>query len=433
MRIDQEPVKYHRLTRTTVKKVDYNRPPSTDVVYSTAPWRPMGVVQSDIRKSDFITPTSYTSVYYKQKPGKLKHVIRTVTGSLYDGTLTITGSFALNPMLNYSFANFATCSVAGPEKGYDSVIIEALNRAADVNWDALTTLAESRETASTLVTLVRTGLELVRAAKRLDLKRLRKACKQASKRRDLPARFRKKAKRASYNKGAAISSASEAWLTYRYGITPTLMDIQSIRKLLDEGIKTPMTRTIRAGRSYDKNKKYETKLSGYKIRKMDVQRQVTERCMLTLSVKSPKWATGSAFGVTSPMSTVWEIIPFSFVVDWFLPIGDWIRAMSVVPNVNFVRGSVSIANKANIGITIENQYQRSDNHYVATCSHRVTSYSRSKLSRIPPAMPFTLKKAPFEGLVGAKRATDVLAFLSQVAKEKPLRNVNALSGRPVRS
>lgn len=433
MRRDQEPVRYHRLTRTVDKKVNYSKPPSVSVMYEDAPWDPMGTVQSEIVNSDFITPTRYTSVYAKQKPGKLKHKIRTITGSVYDATTTIEGSFALYPMINYSFANLSNNTVAGPEKGYDLVIIKALNEAADVNWDALTTLAEARETASTLTTLARTGLELVRAAKRLDFKRLRKACRLASKRRDLPSRFRKKAKQASYNKGAAISSASEAWLTYRYGISPTLMDIQAVSKLLDDGVNTPITRTIRVGRAYDKDRIYERDMSGNKRRIMDLERKVIERCTLTLTVKSPEWATGSTFGVTSPMSTVWEIVPFSFVIDWFLPIGDWIRALSVVPNVIFERGSVSISNKANVSIEIVNRTQTDKNHYVANCSQRITSYSRTKLTRIPPVLPFTLKKAPFEGLTGAKRATDVLAFLSLVAKEKPLRNVNALSANVVHS
>lgn len=433
MRVDQEPVKYHQLKRTTVTKVNYNNPPGETVTFEDAPWQPMGVVQSGVIKSDFYTPTNYSSVYFKQKPGNYKRVRRITSGSIYDATITITGRYAMYPMIGYSFANFNNNTVAGPENGYDSVIIAALNKAADVKWDALTTLAESRETASTLVTLARTGLELVRAAKRLDFQRLRKACKNASKRRDLPARFRKKAKRAAQNKGGTISSASEAWMTYRYGISPTLMDIQAARALLDKGVTTPITRTVRAGRSYDKNRKVSARLSGYRTRDYDVQRKVVERCNLTLSVKSPEWATGSTFGVTSPMSTVWEIIPFSFVIDWFLPIGDWIRAMSVVPNVNFVHGSVSITNKANIGIVEKNMVQDDEDYYLASCSHRVTSYSRTKLTRIPPVMPFVLKKGPFEGLIGAKRATDVLAFLSLVAKEKPLRNVNALSAHIVRS
>lgn len=30
----------------------------------------------------------------------------------------------------------------------------------------------------------------------------------------------------------------------------------------------------------------------------------------------------SALGLSSPLQNIWEIIPFSFVIDWFVPIGD---------------------------------------------------------------------------------------------------------------
>lgn len=36
-------------------------------------------------------------------------------------------------------------------------------------------------------------------------------------------------------------------------------------------------------------------------------------------------------GLTDPLSVVWELIPFSFIVDWFVQVGDWLRSRSVLP------------------------------------------------------------------------------------------------------
>ncbi len=49
-----------------------------------------------------------------------------------------------------------------------------------------------------------------------------------------------------------------------------------------------------------------------------------EKCGLTF--KLPDWFD-ELLPVVSPFGNLWEQTPFSFVVDWFLPIGDWVGAM----------------------------------------------------------------------------------------------------------
>jgi hypothetical protein len=46
-----------------------------------------------------------------------------------------------------------------------------------------------------------------------------------------------------------------------------------------------------------------------------------------------------AMGLTNPWNVVWELVPFSFVVDWALPVGDYIRARNAAQRMKgkFVR------------------------------------------------------------------------------------------------
>jgi len=39
-------------------------------------------------------------------------------------------------------------------------------------------------------------------------------------------------------------------------------------------------------------------------------------------------------GLEDPYSVIWEIIPYSFVVDWFYPIGSYLDAMNAIPALN---------------------------------------------------------------------------------------------------
>lgn len=48
----------------------------------------------------------------------------------------------------------------------------------------------------------------------------------------------------------------------------------------------------------------------------------------------------SATGITNPATVAWELVPFSFVVDWFLPVGDYIDSMDAL--IGFKRSWCSV-------------------------------------------------------------------------------------------
>jgi hypothetical protein len=39
-------------------------------------------------------------------------------------------------------------------------------------------------------------------------------------------------------------------------------------------------------------------------------------------------------GLLDPLSVVWEVMPWSFVIDWFLPIGDYLNNLNIIPFLN---------------------------------------------------------------------------------------------------
>jgi len=55
-------------------------------------------------------------------------------------------------------------------------------------------------------------------------------------------------------------------------------------------------------------------------------------------VSDPNIAFLSSLGLTNPFYTVWVAVPFSFVVDWVLPVSDWLQALSAPLGLQFVSG-----------------------------------------------------------------------------------------------
>jgi hypothetical protein len=40
-----------------------------------------------------------------------------------------------------------------------------------------------------------------------------------------------------------------------------------------------------------------------------------------------------SLGLVDPLSIAWEVVPYSFVVDWFLPVGTYLSALSIIPRL----------------------------------------------------------------------------------------------------
>lgn len=53
--------------------------------------------------------------------------------------------------------------------------------------------------------------------------------------------------------------------------------------------------------------------------------------------------TGPRSAGFDPLLTAWELVPYSFVVDWFLNVGTWIKSVSPFPTCKLSGGSCSVS------------------------------------------------------------------------------------------
>ncbi len=71
---------------------------------------------------------------------------------------------------------------------------------------------------------------------------------------------------------------------------------------------------------------------------------VSQDCWVNLvyGITSPILAELSSLGLLNPFEILWETTRFSFVVDWILPIGPWLSALTANAGFNFITGSLSL-------------------------------------------------------------------------------------------
>lgn len=141
-------------------------------------------------------------------------------------------------------------------------------------------------------------------------------------------------------RGVGKGSANH-WLEYQYGWMPLLSDIHGgyselTKRPRDQGYKFKVT-----GR--------DTSPSYYHLRPSgsfgDYNRtevlevEYTSQLILWYEVRLEMAARLASVGLTNPATIAWELTPWSFVVDWMLPVGDYISALTADTGVDFLSGS----------------------------------------------------------------------------------------------
>jgi hypothetical protein len=119
---------------------------------------------------------------------------------------------------------------------------------------------------------------------------------------------------------------ADRWLEYVYGWLPLMGDVYNSSQALSN-ILGSEGNTLSAQSSESAKGTYEfIDPSGNFTGSYEMSYKV--RCGLTATVSSEFLAGANALGVTNPLAIGWDLIPFSFVVDWFVPVGNVLEACS---------------------------------------------------------------------------------------------------------
>lgn len=134
---------------------------------------------------------------------------------------------------------------------------------------------------------------------------------------------------------------TQAWLEYVYAWKPLVQDVYG---LLNVEFKEPYR--IVKGRAKTQGRiasNSATNTTFQYVGFIDYSCSVTIRAKATASGSS--LGPCSEFGVTNPALLGWELLPFSFVVDWFLPVGPYLdRLLTPVSDVNISDFSITTKN-----------------------------------------------------------------------------------------
>lgn len=130
------------------------------------------------------------------------------------------------------------------------------------------------------------------------------------------------------------------WLEYQYGWAPLVNDVYTlvVEEALREPPAVPITTVVRDSQQFA-----EWYLSGnYKeFSRRNVTTDITYRFKTLLRPNATVLSAASQSGLTNPALLAWNLMPYSFVVDWFYPVGDMLEALGSLHGIDIVSSTVS--------------------------------------------------------------------------------------------
>jgi len=137
----------------------------------------------------------------------------------------------------------------------------------------------------------------------------------------------------------SLATASpDLWLEWRYGWTPLMKSVSDYANALEQSLRPLRVRG--SSSKHHQTRNTGTKVTGATQIGVSCPDNVTATTTLTREMRAKAVVIAEvpvslqrSLGMTVDTipSTAWELVPFSFVVDWFVDIGDWIKAVSRPP------------------------------------------------------------------------------------------------------
>jgi hypothetical protein len=141
------------------------------------------------------------------------------------------------------------------------------------------------------------------------------------------------------------SKIPRSWLEVQYGWKPLMSDIFGAAAHLSGPSRLPLVHV--KGNAKDTTEAsgiWPARVGSSKVNYKCLTHHRVD-CNLWYQLQSPVLAEFSSLGLVNPLEIVWELTPYSFVVDWFLPIGNWLSSLTADVGFAFKSGSLSKLSK----------------------------------------------------------------------------------------
>lgn len=131
-------------------------------------------------------------------------------------------------------------------------------------------------------------------------------------------------------RGKIVDDVGNRWLQYQYGVRPLVNDIYGSCEALRKKLRDGQFNYVTVSRDVKQDEVQKWPSSSNPVAKAYCQ--IHHRCTIRSRYKITAAAVKqlSEVGITNPALLAWELIPYSFVVDWLFPVGNWLASLDAL-------------------------------------------------------------------------------------------------------
>jgi len=204
------------------------------------------------------------------------------------------------------------------EGAFSQSLTEARNRLrGQVRAQNGADLAEARKTANTIASTSTVALQAYHAFR--------------------VGNFERAMKLLGFTPGSILSgkASSEQWLQFLYGIMPLILSVKDNIDLLSNSLRGNSLLITASCTTKVKFRESPLELDGLRRSwHCDGLWKVAYKA----AVRSPAIDFLDRAGLINPLTIAWELVPYSFVLDWFIPVGSFLTSLSATAGLEFQSG-----------------------------------------------------------------------------------------------
>lgn len=202
-----------------------------------------------------------------------------------------------------------------------------------------------------------------------------------------------------------VKSAGSLWLEYWFGWKPLVSDVYAATNVLQDvnlDLFNVFTASGNGSYSLVKNEPWYYQ-SKWWVSNLNLQASFGCRYRVKANVSSPNSLKANQLGLTNPATVAWELIPFSFLVDWFLPVSRFLESYTDL--VGFTIKEVQLTTKR----TATRSFVETSPWGFTNQNETAFQHRRQILGSLPT--PGMLDRAG-NGIASLSRAATAIALLS---------------------
>jgi hypothetical protein len=139
--------------------------------------------------------------------------------------------------------------------------------------------------------------------------------------------------------GLSLKKAPNNWLELQYAWKPLFADVHGAMSELARAPVGAFALTVKATEREVLTEVVEVNNNHRYDSYQDLSQMRGQFVRLDFPPGNQFFAALGIAGVTNPLEVIWEKVPFSFVVDWFLPIGGALHVLDATEGFEFLSGS----------------------------------------------------------------------------------------------